>query len=274
MTQILTQTFAYRAPTTRAELLDLLAGHRSVRLLAGGTDLLVDIRNGFAHPEMLVNLKHVQGLADITWSPTDGLSIGAATTINDIIRSTDVRDHYGLLGSCARDLASYQIRNRATVVGNVVNASPCSDMAPGLLCLQAKAVIASQRGEREVPFKEFFTGVKRTVLQPDEVLERIVIPAENAGARGAYRKLKRIKGHDLGIVGVALLKHNGAVRLGISSSAPTPLLVEGLSEDDPVEVLAEATRNAIHPISDVRCSAEYRAFMAETFTRRLDEEVS
>jgi aerobic carbon-monoxide dehydrogenase medium subunit len=116
--------------------------------------------------------------------------------------------------------------------------------------------------------------VKRTVLQHDEVLERIVVPPESAGARGGYRKLKRIKGHDLGIVGVALLKHGDALRLGVSSAAPTPVLVDGLPVDAPADGVVAALRGAINPISDVRCSAEYRAFMAETYTRRLLEEVA
>jgi CO/xanthine dehydrogenase FAD-binding subunit len=270
----MTQTFKYRAPVTRAELLDLVAAHEAVRVLAGGTDLLVDIRNGFAHPELVVNIKHVDGLRDIRWNPDDGLTIGAAVTINDVLRSDVIREHYPLLAACAHDLASYQIRNRATVVGNVVNASPCSDMAPGLLCLKARAVITSNRGEREVAFREFFTGVKKTVLQPDEVLDRIVVPAETAGARGGYRKLKRIKGHDLGIVGVALLKHNGDLRLGVSSAAPTPVLVDGLSIDTPADDVVATVHAAISPISDVRCSAEYRSFMAETYVRRLLEEVA
>lgn len=269
----MTQTFKYRAPASRAELLSLLANHEAVRVLAGGTDLLVDIRNGFARPEMLVNLKNVSGYADISWSPSDGLTIGPAVTINEILRSPRIREFYPLLAACAHDLASYQIRNRATAVGNVVNASPCSDMAPALLCLGAGGVIASRRGERVVAFADFFQGVKRTVLQSDEVLDRIVVPPEMAGARGGYRKLKRIKGHDLGIVGVAVMKKDGLLRLGISSCAPTPRLVDGLSEHDPADEVVAVARAAISPISDLRCSEEYRAFMVEVFVRRLLQEV-
>ena len=269
----MTQVFKYRAPVSRADLLGLLAEHEAVRVMAGGTDLLVDIRNGFGHPEMVVNLKNVDGYTDISWSDSEGLAIGAAVTINDVLRSERIRELYPLLIACAHDLASYQIRNRATVVGNVVNASPCSDMAPALLCLGARAVIASRRGDRVVPFSEFFRGVKRTVLAADEVLERIVVPVETSGARGGYRKLKRIKGHDLGIVGVALMKKDGLLRLGISSCAPTPVLVDGLSESDPVETVVAAARDAVHPISDLRCSAEYRAHMVEVFVRQLMQEV-
>ncbi len=268
------QKFQYAAPTTRAELLGLLAERKGKsRLLAGGTDLLVNIRNGLMKPELVINVKKVEGYSGITWSATEGLAMRPTTTINDVLRDKNVQDLYPLLSECARDLASYQIRNRATVIGNVVNASPCSDMAPALLCLGAKAVIASARGEREVPFSDFFKGVKKTVVQDDEILERIVVPASSTGARGLYRKLKRINGHDLGIVGVALMKKDGLVRLGISSSAPTPVLVDGLKEGDKIETIVEAARRAISPISDVRCSKEYRQYMVEVLVKRLFAEV-
>jgi CO/xanthine dehydrogenase FAD-binding subunit len=270
----MTSTLEYFAPESRADLLGLLADRGpNAKLLAGGTDLLIDLRSQLLHPESIVNVKKVNGYSDISWSPDEGLRIGAAVTINDIIRSNLIHDSWPLLVACAGDLASYQIRNRATVVGNVVNASPCSDMAPALLCLGGRAVISSQRGQREVPFKEFFTGVKRTILEADEILETIIVPPESAGGRGGYRKLKRIKGHDLGIVGVAVFKNDGEVRIGVSSCAPTPILVEGLSETDSADDVVAATKRAISPISDLRCSKEYREHMVEIYTRRLLQEV-
>jgi CO/xanthine dehydrogenase FAD-binding subunit len=271
----MTAMFSYRAPVLRTELLSLLADHgETARVLAGGTDLLGDVRLGFAAPAMMVNLKKVKGFSDISWSREGGLVIRPAVTINDILQDANVRDYYPLLVACAQDLASHQIRNRATVIGNVVNASPCADMAPALLCLGARAVMSSQTGQREVPFTEFFTGVKRTVLRADEILEEIIVPPEAAGARGFYRKLKRIKGHDLGIVGVAALNNDGALRLGITSCAPTPLLIEGLSAQDPVDAVVAAAREAISPISDVRCTREYREHMVEVFVRRALQEVA
>jgi carbon-monoxide dehydrogenase medium subunit len=267
-------TIEYLAPDSRQELLGALADRGpKAKLLAGGTDLLVDLRNRLVAPESIVNLKAVSAYSQISWSEETGLRIGAAVTIDDMRRSQVVLDSYPLLVHCARDLASPQIRNRATVVGNVVNASPCSDMAPAVLCLDARAVIASHRGQRVVPFTEFFKGVKQTVLEPDEILEAIAIPAQSANGRGGYRKLKRIKGHDLGIVGVAVFKKDGVLRLGISSCAPTPILVNGLSADAPVDEVIAATRRAISPISDLRCSKEYREHMVAVFTRRLLEEV-
>ena len=271
----MTATFAYRAPVTRSDLHRMLADYGdAARVLAGGTDLITDLRNGLRHPALVVNIKNVAGYDGISYSADDGLIMRPAVTINDVLEHPVVRTSFPLLVACARDLASHQIRNRATVIGNVVNASPCADMAPALLCLDAYAVLASTHGERTVPFREFFTGVKKTVVRPDEVVEAVVVPASYAGGRGAYRKLKRIKGHDLGIVGVAAANNDGAVRLGISSCAPTPLVVDGLSVSDPVDVAVAAAREVISPISDVRCSREYREHMVEVYVRRTLSEVA
>lgn len=274
MAAIIAQSFAYRAPRSQDELLDLLGSEESVRLLAGGTDLMVEMRNGLTRPELVVDIKQVDGYRDIGWDEGSGLRIGPGVTINQLLGDPLVAEHYPLLVSCGHDLASHQIRNRATVVGNIVNASPCADMAPGLLCSRASAVVRSVRGERVVPLSEFFTGVKRTVLERDEVLAHLLVPADTAGARGGYRKLKRIKGHDLGIVGVAVWKKDGALRLGISSAAPKPLVVDGLEESASADDVVAAVGAVISPIDDVRCTADYRRHMVGVFTRRLLAEVA
>lgn len=274
MAAIIAQSFAYRAPRSQDELVDILASEESVRLLAGGTDLFVEMRNGLTRPNLVVDLKRVEGFGEISWDPGTGLRIGPGVTINQLIADPAVAEHYPLLASCGHDLASHQIRNRATVIGNIVNASPCADMAPGLLCSQASAVIRSARGERIVPLSEFFTGVKRTVLERDEVLAHVQVPAQTADARGGYRKHKRIKGHDLGIVGVAVWKKDGDLRLGISSAAPKPLVIDGLSEDSAVDEVVATVAAAISPIDDVRCTADYRAHMVSVFTARLLQEVA
>jgi carbon-monoxide dehydrogenase medium subunit len=266
--------FKYRAPTSRAELFGLLASHgEGAKILAGGTDLLVDIRNGLAHPELVINLKKVEEFSGLTWSQSEGLIIGPLTTVNDVLHDARVRESYRLLADCALTIASHQLRNRATVIGNIVHASPGADMAPGLLCLGAQVRIASQRGQREVPLKDFFTGVKRTVLGHDEIVEAITVPPGTARSRGSYRKLKRIDGHDLALVSVAVTNTDGAVRVGIGSAAPTPLLVEGLTDEDPADAVVAAARGAARPIDDLRCSKEYREYMIEVFVRRSFEEV-
>jgi carbon-monoxide dehydrogenase medium subunit len=271
----MTDLFTYQAPTQRTQLLDLLDEQgRDARVMAGGTDVMIDMRAGFARPKMVVDVKRVQGFSDISWSADDGLIIRPAVSLTAILTDERVRTNYPLLIACARDLASHQLRNRATVIGNVVNASPCADMSPSLLCLGASALLSSKSGQRLVPFKEFFTGVKRTVLRPDEILEEIHIPTETASARGAYCKLKRIKGHDLGIVGVAAMHKDGLLRLGISSCAPTPLLVDDLSATDEPDSVVAAAKSVITPIDDLRCSKEYRTHMVGVFVRRVLREVA
>jgi carbon-monoxide dehydrogenase medium subunit len=271
----MTARFSYRGPRQRDELLELLAEYGGeARVLAGGTDLLGDVRSGLARLDVVVDVKLVPGFRDLVWSADEGLVIRPAVTINDVLHDERVRTSYPLLAACAADLASHQIRNRATVVGNVVNASPCADMAPALLCLGARAVLSSHAGRREVSFADFFTGAKRTVLQAGELLEEIVVPAQSAGAHGSYRKLKRIKGHDLGIVGVAAMAKDGALRLGISSCGPTPLLVDGLSTQTPVEEVVAAAQAVISPMSDVRCTKEYRTHMVGVYVRRALAEVA
>lgn len=266
--------FRYLAPKTRGELHNLLAEHSSsAALLSGGTDLLVNIRNRVVKPECVIDVKKVDGFSQISWSDQEGLIIQAGVTINDLLRNEKVRKCYPILAACAHDLASYQIRNRATLIGNVANASPCSDMAPALLCLQAQALISSKRGERTVSFLEFFKGVKKTVMMPDEILERIIIPASSVGAKGNYHKLKRINGHDLAIVGVALIKKEGAIKIGISSAAPTPVFVGGLSTTDSDDTVIAAVMNSVSPISDLRCTKEYREHMLRVFVQRLLKEV-
>lgn len=266
--------FDFIAPRERADLLSLLAEHgRSAMLLAGGTDALVNIRAGTAKPSIVLDLKRVPGWHELTWDAAEGLTLRPGTTLNQVLEHPVVRKRFPLLVAGALDLASHQLRNRATVLGNIVNASPAADMAPALLCLGARAHVASIRGEREMALEDFFTGVKRTAMAPDEMLERIVVPAAWADARGDYKKLKRINGHDLGIVGVALAKHRGAMTLGMSAAAPRPVLVKGLREDTPADDVVAAALAAIKPISDLRCSREYREHMVEVFTRRLLQEV-
>ncbi len=266
--------FSYVAPVEQKSLLELLAEHRhEAKILAGGTDLLVNIRNGILKPKILIDIKKIQEFCGITYDPVRGLQIGNCTTINDLLKYQAVVEHFPLLQMCGQDLASYQVRNRATVIGNIVNASPCSDMAPALLCLDAYVEILSLEGKRTIPISSFFTGVKKTVLGSHELLTRIIIPESSRDARGSYHKLKRIKGHDLGIVGVAVAKLDTYLKVAVSSAAPTPVVTERLpitmSEEDVVEVV----KSIISPISDVRCSKEYRLFMTEVYTKRLLREV-
>jgi carbon-monoxide dehydrogenase medium subunit len=266
--------FSYDDPATLKEALTILAEHGTrTSVFAGGTDLFVGIRSGLHTPERVMNLKRIPELNQLSWSDDEGLSIGACVSVNRLLEEPMVREWFPVLYAAGNELATFQLRNRATVVGNVVTASPCGDMPGPLLVHGGQVVLASLAGERRVPLHEFITGVKRTIIRAEEMVARIVIPPTWAGANGGYEKLKRIKGHDLGVVSVALIKHPNAVRVAISSAAPTPVLLP----DQPVDaaaaqVIAEAEQR-ISPIDDVRASAEYRAFMVRVFITRLMDRV-
>ncbi len=262
--------FFYVAPRTKAELLGILRDEGpGSRLLAGGTDVLAELRVAGKAPKQVVDIKKVEAFQGIRFDPGEGLSIGPRVTCADVLASPLVHREYPLLATAAAKLGSPQLRNRATPIGNICTASPCADMAAAFLALGAWTEIESARGVRRVEVKDFFVGVKQTVVEPDEVVTRVVVPAEMAGAAGDMEKLKRIRGHDLALASVALVKHGGKLHVAIGSCAPTPVVLPVLPVDAPVdEVKAEALK-VIRPIDDVRASAEYRTFMVQVFIERL-----
>ncbi len=271
------QEFKYVAPATLDELLRFLSekaeqGERAI-VINGGTDLLVSIRAGLAAPDYVVDMKKIPDLHEIRFDATDGLSIGATVTINELLESEVVEKQYSVLYAGAKTLADHQLRNRATVTGNLVTASPCGDTTSPLLTLKAALVIRSASGSRKMLISEFITGVKKTALKPDEIVEKIIIPAASAGAAGGYKKLKRIKGHDLGLVMVAMYKKGDEIRFSIGSAAPRPVLLEGIKPGTPVATVQKMAQDAISPIDDVRASAEYRRAMVDTYVAQLMEEV-
>jgi carbon-monoxide dehydrogenase medium subunit len=215
------------------------------------------------------------------------LYIGASVTVNQISRSKDVRNKYLALAQGADNLASYQLRNRATLVGNICNASPGGDLAPPLLVFDGMVEIVGPNGRRMVPLKEFFTGVKRTILKSNELVLGVLLPDVSPNDRSTYMKQARLKGHDLATVGVALrIDSDRKVYIAMAAVAPTPIRLKELEEtinartlDKETVLLAvkEVVRH-IQPISDVRSSAEYRLHVAGVLLKRglltlMDKEV-
>ena len=266
--------FQYVSPASLDELLDFLAGHgEQSRIISGGTDLLVAIRSGLLKPQWVVDIKRLTRLYYLSFHVTTARSIGACVNLNRLIDDPIVRKRYPILHTAGSELATFQLRNRATVIGNIVTASPCGDMSSPLLCLGASVTLQSKNGSREMPLQQFITGVKKTQIAPNEIVTRITVPVEQIDAHGGYKKLKRIKGHDLGVVSVAMTRRNGTTRVAISSAAPTPVLLSDFPSDTSVAQMQEAAQKSISPIDDVRCTKEYRSFMVDVFIRRLAEEM-
>jgi CO/xanthine dehydrogenase FAD-binding subunit len=277
-------SFDYTRPAALSEACRLLAEHDGeAHPFMGGTDIFVQMRDGAVRPRLLVDVKHLPGMRDITWDDTGGLTIGAAATMNDIARHPDVRTGYPLLAEAASSVASYQVRNRATLGGNLCNGSPAADTAPAVLVLEGSLVLHGPDGERVVSAGDFFLGPGQTAIQTGELMTAIRFPAPPGGAVAKYLKLGRNKAGDLAIAGVAVLgfpdqavSSGHRFRIGLASVAPVPLRAREaesvLAENPPGEetfaLAAEKAMEAATPIDDVRGSATYRRAMVRNLTLR------
>jgi xanthine dehydrogenase FAD-binding subunit len=275
--------FDYFAPQTLQETFELLEKHgREARLLAGGTDLIVSLRAREQRPRSLIDIKGVKELHELSFDEKRGLAVGAAVNLNKLIHHEAASKNYPLLKDAVSTIGDYEIRNRATLVGNICNGSPAADSAPALLVLDANVNIASQRGKRTIPLREFYTGVKKTTLANNELATSITVPTPPKGYRGGYLKGRRTVGEDLTVVGVGGLvapvgKGGKSVRLAYASVAPTPvraLEAEKVFESnkplgDLLEQAMPIVRKTVSPISDVRAGKDYRANLVEVLTRRL-----
>ncbi len=277
-------SFDYVKPESPQEVTRLLLkGNGDARLFMGGTDLFVRIRDGFITPKILIDVKRLPGMRDIKFTKRRGLSVGAGVDMNSLARHPAVIENYPLLAEALNWVASYQLRTRATMGGNLCNASPAADTAPAALVLGANLVLHGRRGERIVPIAGFFTGPGKTVMKPGEFLLRIEIPVPPKGAVGHYLKLCRNARGDLSIVGVAALGYPDkkspsgyTFRIALTSVAPTPIRAPAAEEilasspitPDVIEAAAIAAMEAARPIDDLRSSAAYRKAMAKNLTTR------
>jgi len=267
-------SFDYIRTHSVGEALTALAEAPTAAVLAGGTDLFVNVRGGLQSPELLVDIKGIDELRALDCSD-DGLSIGAAVPLNRIIENAVVRKRVPGLAAAAESIATYQLRNRATLVGNICNASPAADMAPILLVLGAEVIAAGPSGERVIPMAGFFAGVKRSALKPGEIVTRVLIPVLSC-VRTAAVKQQRIRGHDLAVVNAAgaYLPEADQLMLAVGSCAPTPLLLEpmtvgGAAADELTAAALAQAGGVICPIDDVRSSAAYRGAVLPVLIRRL-----
>jgi CO/xanthine dehydrogenase FAD-binding subunit len=268
---------AYCRPRTLDEAFEARMAE-GARFLAGGTDLLVDLRTGLESARLLVDTKGLDELAVFAVHPTEGATIGGRVTLNALVESTGICRTFPAVAEAARAIATYQLRNRATLVGNICHASPAADMAPPLYVLSAEVLIAGPGGHRALPIRSFITGVKETALRDGELVVGVRLPAPGASSM-AFMKKQRIKGHDLATVSVAGLadRKAGVLRICIGACAPTPVLLEGTDElyraargvEELADRVAAVALGSIDPIDDVRASAEYRRDMVRVFVGRL-----
>jgi carbon-monoxide dehydrogenase medium subunit len=274
--------FELAVPGSVDECLQILAKRGpDTKVVAGGTDLLPQLKNGVLKPGWVVDLSAVAELRAISDAPDGGLRIGASVTARELERDARVRSRYPVLAESAAMVGSVQVRNLATLGGNLCNAAPSADMAPPLLALDAEAVIAGPSGQRRVSMASFFLGVRRTVLAPGELLLEIVVPAQGAHSGGNYLRHTPRRELDIAVVGVASQvtltgRKCTTARIALAAVAPVPLratdaeqaLVGQPLTPQQIERAAELASGAARPIDDHRGSIEFRNHLVRVLTRR------
>lgn len=281
--------FDFYEPSTLEEAVDLLRRLDDASLFAGGTDLLVAMKERRRRPRALIDVKCIPELGTI-WLDNGGIRIGSAVTTRSIAQSPIVRDRFPLLAQALRMLGSMQIGNRATIGGNLGNASPAADSAPALLTLEASLKLVGPKGERQVPLEDFFLGPGKTILDR-EVLTEVHIPLAPARGRGIFYKLgPRNAPEDICIMSAAVFAVPDAaqrvweeIRIALGAVAPTPIRARNGEEalrGQPVgmEGIEDAARLAAErdaqPITDIRGSESYRRAMVRALVRRALEKVT
>ncbi len=276
------RAFDYAAPRSLDETFPLLANGRRVRFLAGGTDIIVQLREGRADCDLLVDLKRIPELRRLEIRPDGTLAIGAAVPCAEVYEHPEVRRRWPALVDAASLIGGIQIQSRASLGGNICNASPAADSVPALIALGARLVLASAEGERELPIESFFRGPGQTVLQRGELLLRIVVPPPPPHSGARFLRFIPRNEMDIAVANAgAFLRLDDAgriaeARVALGAVAPTPLLVAEAGEllvgQEPSEELfaraGEVAAAAARPITDVRGSALQRRHLARVLTVR------
>jgi CO/xanthine dehydrogenase FAD-binding subunit len=280
--EVVLRSFEYLKPTTLQEAVSLLETHGpKAKLIAGGTDVMVLWKKRVLSPEYLISLRNVPELAQLRFE--EFLTIGAAVTHRTLELSPVIRGRFQALSDAVSNIGSVQVRNSATIGGNICNAAPSADTAPPLLVLEAEVHIASAKGSRSVALSEFFRGPSRTVLEPGEIVTHFAIPAPAPYSASAYWKQTRRKAMDLPILGVGCriafeedLITCKSVRIALGVAAPTPMrareaegFLEGKSlEPDILRKAGEIAAGEASPRTTIRGSAWYRSEMIRVLVPR------
>ena len=275
------RSFDYAAPPTLAEALTLLAANPTARVLAGGTDLLVQLKSGRRETPLVVDLKKIPELKAITFDPALGLTIGATVACFQITTHAELRRVYPALAEVAGLIGGTSIQGRASLGGNLCNAAPSADSVPLLIALSARANVAGPGGLREIAVEDFCVAPGKNILKPDEFLVSLFFPLPAPGFHAHYLRFIPRNEMDIAVVGVGVSTtvQDGkvsAARIALASVAPTPLFVKEAGDSlighaptpEAIATAAGIAQAAAKPISDMRAPADYRRHLCGVLTRR------
>lgn len=276
------QAFSYVPARSISEAADILAKEGDgVKLLSGGTDIIVQLREGRRSARVVVDVKGIPELNQLSFDPKQGLVIGAAVPCHRIYGHAQIAAAYPGLIDAVSLIGGIAIQSRATLGGNVCTASPAGDSIPALIAHEATAIVSSRSVTKEIPLEKFFLGPGRTILQPGELLVAFKIPAPGPGFGAAYLRFTPRNEMDIAVVsvGASVVIRDGivaAARVALGAVAPTPLFVpeagtalvgQPVSEAT-IEAAAQAAKAAARPITDMRGTAEQRKHLSYVLTRR------
>jgi len=274
----LSSRFEYIEASSLTEATRLLLKYKgNASLMAGGTDLLVNIRNGNLRPQYVIDLHLLDDMKEISVLEDGSVRIGALATLAQVASHPMIQKEYQALHEAILTVGSPQIRNVGTVAGNICNASPAADTAPALLIHEARVNVSGPDGNRALPIQDFFKGPGLAALGAGDIVQSIDLPPSAEPAASCYLKLGRTRGMDLALAGVGVLVDGeNKTRLAFASVAPTPLriraaeeiLSKGPFDSANLERALKAVQEAIQPVSDVRASKEYRTAMTEVLMKR------
>ena len=276
------QWFEYARPETVDEAVRLLSEHgEKACVLAGGTDILVQLRGGFRAAEWVVDVKGIPALYEISWDESSGLTIGAAAPCYRIYENEDVKKRYPGLIDVASLIGGTQIQGRASLGGNLCNAAPSADAVPLMIALEATCRIAGPNGERTVAVEDFCTAPGKNVLAAGELLVSLHFPAPKANSGAHYIRFIPRNEMDIAVAGagVSVALDNGnfaSARVALASVAPKPLFVKQAGDalagqpvnDESIQRAADIAKQAARPIDDMRGTVRYRKHLCEVLTRR------
>ena len=276
--------FRYAAPTSVAEAAKLLAGaNGSAKILAGGTDILVQLREGMKDADLVVDVKKIPELAELTYSPQQGLRLGACVPCYQIYERPELTKAHGALVDAARIVGGWQIQSRASVGGNLCNSSPAADTIPPLIAHHAYADIVGPAGHRNVAIENFCSGPGKNVLQPGELVVAIVFPPVLPHSGSAYERFIPRNEMDIAVVGAAskvqltkTLDKIEFARIAVGAVAPTPKFCQAASEwlagkpltDETYAQAGELAKKVASPITDMRGTIEYRVHLVGVLVKR------
>lgn len=268
--------FEYHKPKTVSQTLKLLAKFKKAAVLAGGTDIIAEIKEEMTSPEALIDIKGLSELDKIEYK-NGKLTIGALVTFTEIIESKIINSKFPVLAEVARTVGSVGIRNRATMVGNICSAVPCMDSGPVLSAYEAVIEIRGVKGKRKIKIDDFFLGPRKTAIKKGELVTSITLPLPDKKHAGCYVKLGRYSGEDLAQASVLILAlPKQTYRIAFGSVGPTPIragkIEKFLNRQELNDVLIEKAKSMIlqtvTPITDIRATKEYRLQMCQVMFER------